>query len=156
MERGARRRIPWITARCGNVRISFRWATGTCFGIRIHDLAGEIGARFRAGRGFRLRLRSEKGERFEEIVYDPQKKDAELSVNGITGALPAGSATTLRAFLDGSVLEVCANETTAITARVYSVPSTRLLVEVPERDALESVDDWGMKPISKDRLTTPA
>ncbi len=125
-------------------------------GIRIHDLAGEIGVRFRAGSGFHLRLRSEKGERFAEIGYDPHKKDAELSVNGIAGALSAAGAVTVRAFLDGSVLEVCANDTTAITARVYSAPSTPLLLDVPEIEALDSLNVWGMKPISKDRLTTPA
>ena len=54
------------------------------------------------------------------------------------------------------LLEVLVNDTIAITARVYTVPSSsfggRGRTEI---DALESLDVWGMKPISKDRLTTP-
>lgn len=124
-------------------------------GLRINDLAGEIEARFAAKRAFRLRLRSE-GEQFAEIAYDPQQKDAELRVNSTTGALATDGPVTLRAFVDGSVLEVVANDMTAITARVYSVPSSPMLLEVLDMEGLESLDVWGMKPISKDRLTTPA
>lgn len=121
--------------------------------MRIHNLAGEIRARFSGRRAFRLRLRSEKGEKFAEIAYDPQQKDAELRVNSITGALAAEDAVTLRAFLDGSVLEVFANDRTAITARVYSTPSSPLQIEVAQIDSLESLEVWGTKAISKDRLT---
>jgi beta-fructofuranosidase len=124
-------------------------------GVRISDLAGEIEARFAAKRGFHLRLLSEKGEKFTEISFDPQQKDAELKVNGIAGALATESAITLRMFVDGSVVEVVANDMTAITARVYVAPSSPLLIDVAEIDVLESLEVWGMKPISKDRLTTP-
>jgi len=123
-------------------------------GVRIRDLAAEIWVEFSAKRAFRLSLRSEKGERFAEISYDPQQKNAELRVNEVTGALAAQGAVTLRVFVDGSVVEACGNEKTAITARVYSVPSTPLLVEVSAMEELQSLDVWGMKPISKDRLTT--
>ena len=121
--------------------------------IRIRDLAAEIHARFTAGRGFRLRLRPEKGEAFAEIAYDPQRKGAELRVNATTGALATKDPISLRMFLDGSALEVFANEKTVITARVYTVPTGALLVETPELAALESLDVWGMKAISADRLT---
>ncbi len=124
-------------------------------GVRISDLASEIEARFAAKRGFHLRLLSEKGEKFTEISFEPQQKDAELKVNGIAGALATESAITLRMFVDGSVVEVVANDMTAITARVYVAPSSPLLIDVAEIDALESLEVWGMKPISKDRLTTP-
>jgi beta-fructofuranosidase len=125
-------------------------------GIRISDLAGEIEARFAAKRGFHLRLHSEKGEKFAEIAFDPQQKDAELKVNGIAGALATVDQVTLRVFADGSVVEVIANDMTAITARVYTIPSSPLAIDVAEGDALESLDVWGIRPISKDRLTTPA
>lgn len=121
--------------------------------IRIRDLAAEIHARFAAGRGFRLRLRSETGEAFAEVVYDPQRKDAELRVNTTTGTLATKDPISLRMFLDGSVLEVFVNEKTVITARVYTVPTGALLVGTPEVEALESFDVWGMKAISADRLT---
>jgi beta-fructofuranosidase len=124
-------------------------------GIRISDLAAEIEARFTAKRPFYLRLRSEKGEKFAEIGFDPHQKDAELKVNGIAGVLATADPVTLRVFVDGSVVEVVADDMTAITARVYVAPSSPLLLEVAEIDALESLEVWGMKPISKDRFTTP-
>jgi beta-fructofuranosidase len=122
-------------------------------GIRIRDLSGEIQARFAAKRGFLLRLRPEKGETFAEIAYEPHKKGTELRVNGTTAAFATNDAVTLRVFLDGSVLEVFANDKAVITARVYAVPSTPLLVEVSDPTALESLDVWQMRPISADRLT---
>ncbi|MGC2194669.1 MAG: glycoside hydrolase family 32 protein [Terriglobales bacterium] len=123
-------------------------------GIRIRDLAGEIQARFAAQRGFLLHLRPEKGEAFAEIAYDPQKKDAELRVNNTSGAFATNEPITLRVFLDGSVLEVFANDKTVITARVYVASSSPLRVEVSDIDSLEALDVWQMRPISKDRLST--
>jgi Glycosyl hydrolases family 32 C terminal len=75
-------------------------------------------------------------------------------VNATTGTLATEGAVTLRAFVDGSVLEVMANDVTAITVRVYSVPSSPLLMEVSDLEVLESIDVWGIRPISKDRLTS--
>jgi beta-fructofuranosidase len=125
-------------------------------GIRISDLSGEIAARLSAKRGFHLRLRSEKGEKFAEISYDPGQGGMELRVNAISVPLPAEETVNLRAWLDGSVLEVLVNDVVAITARVYSVPSSPLTIDIGEIDGLESLDVWGMKAISKDRLTTSA
>ena len=122
--------------------------------IRIRDLAGEIQARFAAKRGFLLRLRSEKAELFAEIAYEPQKKDAELRVNSTKASFAGAEAVTLRIFLDGSVLEVFANDRVVITTRVYAVPSTPLLVEVSDPTGLEALDVWQMRPISPDRLTS--
>jgi beta-fructofuranosidase len=129
------------------------WGKGLA-GVRIRDLAGEIQARFAAQRGFLLRLRSEKGESFAEIGHDPQKKEAELRVNSTTAAFVTNEPITLRVFLDGSVLEVFANDRAVITARVYAAPSTPLRVEISDMDALESLDVWQMRPISKDRLSS--
>ena len=98
-------------------------------------------------------MRSEKGERFVEIAYDPQQKDGELRVNGVAGALATKDAVTVRVFVDGSVVEVFANERVAITARVYAVPSAPLQVEVADLESLESLEVWGMRAISPDRLT---
>jgi hypothetical protein len=56
-------------------------------------------------------------------------------------------------FLDGSVLEVFANETVALTARVYQIPSGPLRLELEGDATIASLHAWLMKPISKDRLT---
>jgi beta-fructofuranosidase len=121
-------------------------------GIRIRGLAGELRAEFEAQRAFQLRLRSEKGTPYAEIAYDPQR--GELRANATAGVLRTEGPVSLRVFVDGSALEVCANHRAAITARVYEAPHVPLLVEVSEMEALRSLDVWQMKPISKDRLTT--
>jgi len=123
--------------------------------LRIHDLAGEIVVQFGEQRPFLLRLRSEKGESFAEIAYDPQNKDAELRVNNVTGAFGFAEPITLRILLDGSVLEVFANSRMVITARVYSVPSTPLLMEISGNTVVR-LQAWQMRQISKDRLSSPA
>jgi len=122
--------------------------------VRIRDLAGEIQARFAAGRSFLLRLRSEKNEAYAEIAYDPQNKGAELRVNSSTATLATTGPVSLRVLLDASVLEVFANDCAVITARVYTVPSMPILCELSEIPALESLDVWQMRPISSDRLSS--
>ena len=121
--------------------------------IRIRGLSGELKAQFRAQRAFRLRLRSEKGDRFVEIAYDPQQKESELKANGVAGALDTKEPVTLRVFVDGSVIEVFANDRVAITARVYTVPSGPLQVDLLDENGASSVEIWGMQTISSDRLT---
>ncbi len=121
--------------------------------MRIRGLSGELAARSGAGRAFRLRLRSEKREPFAEIAYDPQQTDSELRVNGVAAALAAKDPIRLRVFVDGSVLEVFANERVAVTTRVYTAPGGPLQVEVADPEGLESVEVWGMRSISPDRLT---
>jgi hypothetical protein len=51
------------------------------------------------------------------------------------------------------VLEVFANERVAVTTRVYTAPGGPLQVEVADPEGLESVEVWGMRSISPDRLT---
>jgi beta-fructofuranosidase len=121
--------------------------------IRIRELAADIQARFAPGRPFRLRIRSENAEPFAEIEYDPKIRNAELRVNSAKAPLNTDGEITLRLLLDASVLEVFANERVALTVRVYSVPTSPLRIETPDLDVLTSLDVWGMKPISKNRLT---
>jgi beta-fructofuranosidase len=123
-------------------------------GLRINELSGEIAARFTAKRAFHLRLRPEKGEKFAEITCDPQQKGSELRVNGVAAPMQSDESVNVRAFVDGSVLEVLVNDAIALTARVYSVPSGPLTIDVGDIEELESLDVWGMKAISKDRLTS--
>ncbi len=121
---------------------------------KINELSAEIKARFAAKRSFHLRLRPEKGEKFAEISYDPQQEGSELRVNAVTAPLKTDEAVNLRAFVDGSVLEVLVNDAIALTARVYSVPNGPLAIDVGEIEVVESLDVWGLKAISKDRLTS--
>jgi beta-fructofuranosidase len=122
--------------------------------MRIMDLVGEISARFAAQRAFHLKLRPEKGEAFAEINYDPQQKGSEVRVNAVAASLATDGPVTVRLWIDGSVVEVLFNDAVAITARVYSIPGTPLSVEVRDLDGLEALDVWGMKAISRDRLST--
>jgi sucrose-6-phosphate hydrolase SacC (GH32 family) len=64
-----------------------------------------------------------------------------------------GSPVRLHVYLDGSVLEVFANETTSLTKRIYQIPSGPLTLKLEGAAELTSLDAWQMKPISKDRLT---
>jgi len=122
--------------------------------VRIPDLAADIQAELISALGFVLRLRSEKGEPFAEITYQPDRGGEELRVNTITAPLTAGSSLSVRLLLDGSSLEVLANHQAAITARIYTLPSAPLTIEVSNLDALRMLDVWQVKPISPDRLTS--
>ena len=122
--------------------------------IRIRDLTAEVKVDLAAGRDFLLRLRSEKGEAFAEVAYERTRPKAKLRVNSTTAEFQTGNPISLRVLLDGSSLEVFANHTVVITARVYTVPRSPLLIEVSDLDALRSIDVWQMNPISKDRLTS--
>ena len=105
---------------------------------------------------FKLRLYSEAGD-FVTISYSRQSGGRELRVNTSAAPLPVapGSPFRLHMFLDGSVLEVFANETVALTARVYQIPSGPLRLKFDGDVKISSLHTWQMKPISKDRLTGP-
>ncbi len=125
--------------------------------LRIHDLCAEVDLQIhpRADDGT-LRLQSEDGKDFATISCTSKSGSRELRVNTSTGQLTgnAGSPVHLHMFLDGSVLEVFANDTTALTARIYQIPSGPLRLKLEGNAELMALDAWQMKPISKDRLTT--
>ncbi len=122
--------------------------------VRIRNLAAELNAEFEAGRAFSLRLRSEKGEPFADTAYDPERVGSELRINSTIASLRTNGPISLQVLLDGSSLELFANRKTAITARIYTTPSSPLTVELSDLSALRSLDVWQMKPISNNRLTT--
>jgi beta-fructofuranosidase len=122
--------------------------------LRISHLAAELQAEFAPQRDFQLRLCAGDGQRFAEIAYDPSRTGAELRVNGTSGALQTQAPVSLRVFLDGSALEVFANQRAVITTRIYTIPKGPLHVEVSDPAVLQSLDLWPMKPISEDRLTS--
>jgi beta-fructofuranosidase len=125
--------------------------------IRIPDLAAEVSAevRLKAEQSFTLRLKSEDGENFATITVSNKGGVSQLAVNDLTAPLSTSpdAAIHLRLFLDGSVLEVFVNGTTALTARVYSVPKWPLVLQLAGDVPVEALDVWRIHPISKDRLT---
>jgi len=124
--------------------------------LRIHDLSAELELRFQPkSDDFTLRLQSESGGDFATISCINQSGNRQLLVN--TGTAPlrgtAGSPVHLHMFLDGSVLEVFANGATALTARIYQIPTGPLRIKLDGNVELTNLDAWQMTPISKDRLT---
>ncbi|MGC1451699.1 MAG: GH32 C-terminal domain-containing protein, partial [Candidatus Sulfotelmatobacter sp.] len=123
--------------------------------LRIHDLAAELELHLLPkGDEFSLRLQSDLGD-FATISCSNQSGSRQLGVNTVTAPLPvaAGSPVRLHLFLDGSVLELFVNETIALTARIYQIPSGPLRLKIEGDVELTSLDVWQMTPISKDRLT---
>jgi beta-fructofuranosidase len=124
--------------------------------LRIRDLASELELHFQPrGGDFTLRLQSDNGVDFAAISSINQSGSCQLQVNKVSAPLPgaAGSPVQLHIFLDGSVLEVFANGTTALTARIYQIPSGALRLKLEGKVELTKLNTWQMTPISKDRLT---
>ena len=124
--------------------------------LRIHDLAAELDLALRPKADeFNLRLQGEDGADFATISCALQSGSRQVRVNTIAAPLPGppGSPVSLHIFLDGSVLEVFANKTAALTARIYQIPSGPLRLKLDGDAEIISLDSWQMKPISKDRLT---
>jgi len=122
--------------------------------LRIHDLSAELKLELRPAGDFTLRLQSDAGD-FAFISYAAQPSGRQLRVNAVTAPLSGteDSPLQLHLYLDGSVLEVFANGTTALTARIYKNHSSSLRLKLEGNAELTSLDLWQMKPISNDRLT---
>lgn len=128
---------------------------GNIDAVRIEDVAAEIEVHLQPrADDFKLRLYSDAGD-FVSVSCSRQSGSRELRVNAITAPLPgpAGSPVRLHMFLDGSVVEVFVNETVALTARVYQIPSGPLQMKLDGSVKIASLHTWGMQPISRDRLT---
>jgi sucrose-6-phosphate hydrolase SacC (GH32 family) len=123
--------------------------------LRISDLSAELKLELHPKAGeFAAHLQTEFGENFATISCTNRGKERELHVNAVKASLPeiSGSPVHVHLFLDGSVLEVFANETVALTARIYQIPSGPLRLKL-EGAEVASLDVWQITPISKDRLT---
>jgi beta-fructofuranosidase len=123
--------------------------------LRIRDLCGELRLELHPKADqFAIHLQSESGENFVTITCANRGEKRELQVNTVKGALAgtAGASVNLHLLFDGSVLEVFANETTALTARIYTIPTGPLRLRLEGAD-VASLDAWQITPISKDRLT---
>ena len=127
--------------------------------VRIHDLCAELDLYLQPRNDeFVLTLQSEGGAPFATISCARQNGSREIRVNNLKAPLAggAGAPVHLHMYLDGSVLELFANQTTSMTARVYQVPDGPLRLAVKGRVDVERVSAWQMTPISKDRLTGSA
>ena len=131
----------------------------TITGVRISDLSAEVRADVRPQRNRKaeLRLLAGNGETFASIAVGDGPKGRELNVNGIAAPVsgPAESAIRIHLFLDGSVLEVFANGNAVITARVYRAFSGPVRLQLDGEPEVVALDVWKMRPISKNRLTSP-
>jgi beta-fructofuranosidase len=124
--------------------------------FRIRDLSAEIDLLLHPKTDdFTFRLQSANGADFAAFSCANKSGSRELRVSTITAPLPgvAGSSVHLHMFLDGSVLEVFANDTTALTTRIYEIPNGPLRLKLEGDVELMWLDLWQMTPISKDRLT---
>jgi beta-fructofuranosidase len=122
--------------------------------LRVHDLAAELDLELPIKENnCALLLESQDGHPFASISYAAATR--ELAVGKFKVQLPpsSDSAIHLHMFLDGSVMEIFANRTTALTARVYELPTAPLRLRVVGNAEITSLDVWQMRPISKDRLT---
>ena len=124
--------------------------------VRIPDLSAELDLIIRPkGDEFSLRLQSEDGEDFATISCVTKSGSRQIRVNSVTAPLGPGEIPMvgLHLFLDGSILELFANLETALTARIYRVPSSPLRLKLDDSAEIISFNAWRMQPISKDRLT---
>jgi beta-fructofuranosidase len=131
--------------------------SGNIDAVRIKNLAAEIDVHLHPKADeFKLCLYSEAGD-FVTISYSRQSGSHELRINTIAAplAVAPGSPVRLHLFVDGSVLEIFANETVALTARVYQIPSGPLRLKLDGDVKIASLHAWQIRPISKDRLTGP-
>lgn len=125
--------------------------------VRIENLAAEFELQIPSDREpFTIRFQSNNAE-FVKISCTNDSRARRLSVDEIVAALPEPSDSPLRLhmFLDGSVLEIQANRTTAVTARVYRVPDGPLRVRMEGLSERAILSCWQMTPISRNRLTGP-
>jgi len=124
--------------------------------LRFEDLCTEFDLQIQPKADeFALHLQSDDGD-FVSISCFNQSGTRQLRVGTVTAPLPGASASVhLHMFLDGSVLEVFANDGTTLTARAYVVPRGPLRLKLDRGAEFVSVAAWQMKPISTNRLTSP-
>ncbi|HEV2400256.1 MAG TPA: glycoside hydrolase family 32 protein [Candidatus Sulfotelmatobacter sp.] len=138
-------------------RIDHPRAESSLGNVQIRDLAAELDLRFQSPSvHFKLHLYSDAGD-FCSIDYADESGGRILRVNDLTCPVPVkrGSEFRLHIFLDGSVMEIFLDDLTAITVRVYKIPSGPLRLKLESDAKILSVAGWQMTPISRNRLTSP-
>jgi beta-fructofuranosidase len=127
--------------------------------LQLEDCCGEIACSFRRGADpieFSLVSGQDTGNALLICRYDPSHP-REVLID--EKAVPVGAAgpIELRFFIDGSVIEIFANSTGAVTKRFYFSGSTAPPIRVKITEGWKSFSAlslWQVSPISRDRLTT--
>lgn len=124
--------------------------------VQIRDLAGELEIRVQHKSDFSLHLYSDAGD-FAYIRCGDDSGKQTLRVNDVTCPIPPRSNSELgfHIFLDGSVMEIFVDDLSAITARMYKIPSGPLRLKLDGDARVMSLAAWQIKPISGNRLTSP-
>lgn len=122
----------------------------------LRELACEIELKIRREK---LDLRLSDGEKpIVSLSFDPGRTGAELQlgVKSVTVQAIKSSEHEIRMFLDASVAECIVDDSAALTERFYALPKGPLRLGIAEQGlaAITTLRIWGLKPISKDRLTS--
>jgi beta-fructofuranosidase len=123
--------------------------------LRIRDLCAELEVElYPKNDKSELHLQSDAGD-FMTISFLNEAHARRIQVNSANAPLSGspGSPVRLHMFLDGSVIEIFANGSTAVTARVYQKASGPLRLKLDNAE-LRSLNTWQIQPISKDRLSS--
>ena len=128
--------------------------------LRIEGCSGEILCKLRRTKEpFQLALQSADGSAtWLRLKYDPHYPDqVSLDSRPVPVVLAEGETLDLHLYVDGSVIEVLANQQQAWTRRFYPVgPHSQdmRLQWTGKAASIESLTVWQISPISADRLTT--
>ena len=109
----------------------------------------EIGVRLEPGAGATVGIR-----RGNQILVSYRAGTLTAGTDSAPLPLPSGATLDLRAFIDGSVIEVFANRRVAMVARLYGLSGGLSLFSEGGATRAASLDLWEMRPISDDRLTS--
>jgi len=149
--------IPEIaTLRGSHVRIAGSSDGNKLEFVRIRDRAAQVSidCRLKEKSDFLLRLENDGDKNFLDLKLAATPSGHELRVHPQAIPLTHNGAgdVQLRIFIDGSVAEIFANSTVAITKRIYD--GTKGPLRVRADGQFSSLDIWQMRAISPDRLTT--
>ena len=120
----------------------------------IEGLCGELTLNLIPAKDAVIELKNEAAPKaYARIQYSAVKQ--KLSCNEFSAplALEKSEPLQLRLFVDGSVLELFANDRVCITARVYGSKANPLLLSAPQ-DGRSNLWLGNLQPVSSDRLTS--
>jgi beta-fructofuranosidase len=121
-------------------------------GVSLPAASGELLCSGTKGSDFTLRLSA--GAELAEVAYVAARHA--FVVDGKEIALRPEDAPTVHAFVDGSVIEMILGERIGLTKRFYYEGTAPDVMVVAHGAGEITLQAWKVKPISKDRLTTPA
>jgi beta-fructofuranosidase len=120
---------------------------------KLMELCGEVVVRAR--NSFAMQLLGPTGEHHADVGYDVDHEQLIAGPHRPTLRLGPERTVTIRLLVDGSVVEVYANDRVCVSLRAYPKMPGPLSVVVQSRDlpAIEQIDLWQLDPVSSDRMT---